>query len=155
MVVTGPMTVRIVLATLRVGVAAFAIWLTIRIVNRRERWAKRLALGLIFAVVVGYPMSWGPMIFVCHKCGEPDWMVAAMDVYNPLVWFVTSVPRWMLKPYEAYTDWWFFFKRGSTRQIAAKDCAEIDEAEFLKKIPSSAPAAIALRSSLPRRAVLQ
>ncbi len=39
--------------------AAFCVWLTVRIVNRRERWAKRLAWGLI-AISAIYPLSSGP-----------------------------------------------------------------------------------------------
>jgi hypothetical protein len=42
-----------------IGIAAFCVWLTVRIINRRERWAKRTALALVFALVL-YPLSVGP-----------------------------------------------------------------------------------------------
>jgi hypothetical protein len=31
---------------LAVSIAAFCVWLTVRIVNRRERWAKRTAVAM-------------------------------------------------------------------------------------------------------------
>jgi hypothetical protein len=42
-------------AVLGVAVAAVAIWLVIRIINRRERWTIRTAVGLIVALV-GYQL---------------------------------------------------------------------------------------------------
>ena len=43
----------ILLSTLAVAFAAFCVWLTVLIVNRRERWAIRTAffLGLFFVEV--------------------------------------------------------------------------------------------------------
>ena len=43
-----------------VAFAAFCVWLVVRIVNRRERWAKWTAVGLA-VILVAYPMSLGPM----------------------------------------------------------------------------------------------
>jgi hypothetical protein len=43
-----------------VMVAALAIWLTVRIVNRRERWAQRVAVGLFFGLPILYLASFGP-----------------------------------------------------------------------------------------------
>src|SRR5437899_2862266 len=39
--------------------AAFCIWLTVRIVNRRERWAKR-TLAAVVGLTVLYVLSFGP-----------------------------------------------------------------------------------------------
>lgn len=40
------------LPTLAVALAAFCVWLTVRIVNRRERWAKwALAIALALAAL--------------------------------------------------------------------------------------------------------
>ena len=44
-----------------VAFAAFRVWLTVRIVNRRERWAKWMAGALIVAAIAGYPLSIGPV----------------------------------------------------------------------------------------------
>jgi len=48
----------IILPALAVGFAAFSVWLTVRIVNRRERWAKVTAVALAIALL--YPASFGP-----------------------------------------------------------------------------------------------
>lgn len=50
----------IVLLSLGVAFAAFCIWLTVRIVNRRERWAMRLALMSVVAVLTWYALTVGP-----------------------------------------------------------------------------------------------
>jgi hypothetical protein len=50
----------IVLPALAVAVATFCVWLTVRIVNRRERWAKWIA-GVIAVLAVLYVASSGPM----------------------------------------------------------------------------------------------
>src|SRR5216684_8578353 len=97
----------ILLPALAFAFAAFCIWLTVRIVNRRERWAKRTALGLAIALIA-YPLSWGPALFVYHKLGEPHWMVGPMMVYEPVVRLLPLVPSWILKPFRAYSDWWYF-----------------------------------------------
>ncbi len=47
------------LPVLAVVFAAFCVWLTVRIINRRERWAKRTALALALAAT--YPLSFGPV----------------------------------------------------------------------------------------------
>jgi hypothetical protein len=49
----------LLLPALAVAFAGFCIWLAVRIVNRRERWAKRLAWGLI-AMSAIYALSSGP-----------------------------------------------------------------------------------------------
>lgn len=49
-----------ILAGVGVAFAAFYVWLGVRIVNRRERWAKRTALGLLLSPVL-YVLSFGPV----------------------------------------------------------------------------------------------
>ena len=48
------------------AVAALAVWLTVRIINRRERWAIRIALGLI-AVSILYVASFGPACWISSR----------------------------------------------------------------------------------------
>jgi hypothetical protein len=87
--------------------AAFCLWLAVRFINRRERWAKRTIVGVAALTIALYPWSWGPSIFVCEKYGSPSWMVTAMEVYRPMVF---AVKKWgrsrILMPYILYTDWW-------------------------------------------------
>src|SRR5438552_2452518 len=83
------------LAILGVACAAFAVWLTVRIVNRRERWAKWTA-----ATVVGLPLlyvlSFGPacwwlskpvkLTFVSLKARQ------APALYSPFGWVARRAP---------------------------------------------------------------
>ena len=76
----------VVLPALGVAFAAFSVWLTVRLVNRRERWAK-----WTFFCVIGMPtlyvLSSGPMIWLAGKVDAPPWVFSALDqVYGPLIW---------------------------------------------------------------------
>jgi hypothetical protein len=53
----------ILFAVAGVAIAAFCIWLTARIINRRELWANRTAAALAVALVV-YPLSFGPAVWL-------------------------------------------------------------------------------------------
>jgi hypothetical protein len=57
----------IVLPALAVAFAAFCVWLGVRIYNRRERWAKWTAAGLVAVVVLVYPLSIGPACWIVAK----------------------------------------------------------------------------------------
>ena len=49
----------IALAIFGVSFAAFCVWLGVRIVNRRERWATRLAVMLAVAMLTWYALGVG------------------------------------------------------------------------------------------------
>ena len=71
-----------VLLSVGVAFAAFCVWLTVRIVNRRERWAKWTA-----AIVVGVPLlyvaSFGPACWISSRANFGD--VAVERTYGPLI----------------------------------------------------------------------
>ena len=69
-------------AIVGVLVAALAIWLIVRVVNRRERWAIWIAAAL-FAAIVDYPLSFGPACWLAG-CGVAP-MKATRAAYWPLV----------------------------------------------------------------------
>lgn len=48
----------IILPALVIAFAAFCVWFGVRIFNRRERWAKWIAVGLTLALIA-YPLSYG------------------------------------------------------------------------------------------------
>ncbi len=81
------------LAFFGVSFVAFCVWLTIRIVNRRERWAKRTAWG-VSSLLLLYPLSLGPacriaatpMDFGFIFPAAPAWM----SPYWPLGWLATD-----------------------------------------------------------------
>jgi hypothetical protein len=54
----------ILLPALSVAFAAFCVWLTVRIVNRRERWAKWTLAGLLIGLPVFYVASFGVAIVI-------------------------------------------------------------------------------------------
>ena len=85
-----------------VALAAFAIWLTVRIVNRRERWAKRTAAALVLLFFV-YPLSIGPALRLNHLCGEWQFVYA---IYDPLLWIGHHGPRFVGEFLYGYCGLW-------------------------------------------------
>ncbi|HLJ12814.1 MAG TPA: hypothetical protein VKU82_16575 [Planctomycetaceae bacterium] len=80
--------------------AVLGIWLTVRIINRREKWAKRAAAMLV-AAFVGYPLSYGPFCWFAVYVG-PDWTRSMWVVlYWPLE-FIAGERGAMRE----ILDWW-------------------------------------------------
>ena len=72
--------------SLAVAFAALGIWLTARIVNRRERWAKRTALALACLPIV-YMLSFGPACWIAatpRVAGNTDEPRIGMRFYFPI-----------------------------------------------------------------------
>jgi hypothetical protein len=96
------------LGFLGVSFVAFCIWLTVRIVNRRERWAKRTA-ATIAAVVILYPLSMGPAMWLwVHAVPDslsPKFQVVAGVVYSPL-WPIFSHSDLFRQMSSAYQRIW-------------------------------------------------
>ncbi|MBI3863307.1 MAG: hypothetical protein HY290_15555 [Planctomycetia bacterium] len=73
----------ILLPTLAVAFGALCVWLTVRIVNRRERWAK-WTLADVVGVPVLYVLSFGPPCWIATRVsGE---FSDAPLIYRPLTW---------------------------------------------------------------------
>ena len=53
----------ITLSIIGIAFAAICVWLTVRVVNRRERWAK-WTLAITVAMPVLYMLSLGPLIWL-------------------------------------------------------------------------------------------
>ena len=86
------------------AVAAFCIWLTVRLANRRERWSKRAAVKLIsLLLLVGYPLSVGPAFWLSQHL-EIDHRL--WGVYAPLVWGVESGPEIIAELFTTYLGLW-------------------------------------------------
>jgi hypothetical protein len=67
------------------GYAAFMLWLGVRVVNRRERWAKWTAAGLAWFSIL-YPLAYGPAYFAVESGRLPDWAaVLIMRPFAPLL----------------------------------------------------------------------
>jgi len=86
----------VLFSVLAVAFPSFCVWLGLRILNRRERWAKRLAVGLVAALPI-YPLSLGP---VCWWLADPppDWLgcspfpKVAPNIYWPIGWVAEHSP---------------------------------------------------------------
>jgi hypothetical protein len=70
-----------------VVLAAFCVWLGVRIINRRERWAK-LTLAVVVGLPVLYVASFGPACWIASRTEIGIGLLQI--VYHPLI---TAMPR--------------------------------------------------------------
>jgi hypothetical protein len=89
-----------VLAVMGVIYAALCIWLTVRIVNRRERWARRTLAGLLVGTPVLYVAGFGPAIWLT-KLDDP-WAPRTAAIYWPLGRAVVDAPEVIGEPLAWY-----------------------------------------------------
>src|SRR5262245_55425344 len=76
----------ILLSTLAVAFAAFCVWLTVRIVNRKERWAKWTLAGVIVLSVL-YVLGYGLVCRLEDTNRLPDWSGRPLAIlYSPMNW---------------------------------------------------------------------
>ena len=82
------------------GFIAFCVWLTVRIVNRRERWALRTAVVLAVVVLAAYPLSMGPACWISSRFTA---IVPAVNVvYRPALRIWPKLP----KPVGSFLQWY-------------------------------------------------
>jgi len=72
----------IVLSVLGVAFAAVCVWLSVRIVNRRERWAK-WTLASVVGLPVLYALSFGPACWISSRL-QPSGELVSM-VNSPII----------------------------------------------------------------------
>jgi hypothetical protein len=73
--------------------AAFCVWLGVRVYNRRERWAKWTAAGLV-VLLIAYPLSVGVAFRLLTLAGDPGWAVDAYhSFYAPIWWLYDNGPE--------------------------------------------------------------
>lgn len=97
----------VILTVLGITFAASAIWLTMRIINRREQWAIRT--GAAVSVVMSlYPPSIGPMWWLIHQSWCPEWgQTAFSTIYYPIIWLYDHGPQPARQAMESFaTLWW-------------------------------------------------
>ena len=90
-----------------IAFAAFCAWLTVRIVNRRERWAKRTAATLILMLAIAstYVLSLGPAILIAQKAkwgGRP-----VSKAYRPVMLMLVHGPKPIKSAIWWYLDFWW------------------------------------------------
>jgi hypothetical protein len=87
----------IVLPALAVAFAAFCVWLTVRVVNRRERWAK-WTLAAVVGLPLLYVLSFGPADArigpsgLIHRAEEDRLLHAYEVIYQPIFWAMHESP---------------------------------------------------------------
>lgn len=92
-------TMSIVLAGLTVAFGAFCVWLAVRIVNRRERWAKR-TLTVVVAAPALYVLGFGPTCWLVDRgflAAKP-----AAVAYFPILKFIYFSNSSASKSIESY-----------------------------------------------------
>jgi len=67
---------------------ASCVWLMVRIVNRRERWAKRTLAGVI-GIPVLYVASFGPACWLDSRVSGSG--IAFQATFRPLIWVADHV----------------------------------------------------------------
>ena len=92
-----------ILGVLGAAVAAFAVWLSVRIISRRERRAIRLAVALI--VLLAYPISVGPVLWMDLHGLTPAW-AQDVPVYYPVQWMRENGPRPIREAINRYLAFW-------------------------------------------------
>jgi hypothetical protein len=98
---------RAVLPTLSVAFIAFCIWLTVRIINRRERWAKRTAACVGVLVPTLYLLGTGPVVWLADRDYLSDSMMEQIDLfYLPLERLYDNGSPAIRAPLDWYLDFW-------------------------------------------------
>lgn len=68
-----------------VALAAFCVWLTVRIIARQEIWAKRTAVGIVAGLPVAYILGFGVACrAIAVPLGGTVKPVPIMDIYLPI-----------------------------------------------------------------------
>ncbi len=73
----------IILPTLAVSFAAFCVWLAVRIINRRERWAK-WTLAALVGIPVLYVASFGPACWIYLRNSNDQRHETLAAIYRPM-----------------------------------------------------------------------
>jgi hypothetical protein len=107
----------LIIAALAIAFAAFCIWLGVRIVNRREKWSKRLAIILAIVSIL-YPLSSGPATWILIKAGDPDWLYKPVRwLYTPHEVVVVHGPEWLQTADMFWGTWWTELAAGNETEL--------------------------------------
>jgi hypothetical protein len=97
----------VVVAVLGVAFAAFCVWLGVRIVNRRERWAKWTAVALLVLTPVLYVLSIGPAAWLHTRHLMPESLSSATrHFYDPIHWIMGHGPEPVGRAITWYAQLW-------------------------------------------------
>ena len=98
------------LPALGVAFVALVVWLTVRIINRREQWAKWTLAGTMIGVPILYVLGFGPICWLYHS----DWFAdddipfaIERHVYEPILWLDEEGPGPMRIAIDWYAHLWY------------------------------------------------
>jgi hypothetical protein len=74
--------------------AALCIWLTVRIINRRERWAKWTLAAAVIGLPMLYVASFGPACWLTKR-DPTTFDRKAPSFYWPVGWACVNGPRYI------------------------------------------------------------
>ena len=84
-----------------IAFVATCIWLTVRIVNRRERWAKRLLAAALVAPVL-YVASFGPACWITSRLDVRGQTIPR--IYTPVVRMWHRGPPLLVRTIDRYAE---------------------------------------------------
>lgn len=91
--------------------AAFCVWLAVRIVNRRERWAKwtlATIVGLPVLYAASFGPAWGKIIGprrVMPGAENDQLLRYSRAIYRPIIWAMNDSPSFA-GTMDRYCDLW-------------------------------------------------
>src|SRR5690349_14399130 len=95
----------IALAIFGIAFAAFCVWLTVRSVNRRARWAKWTLAGIVVGLPMLYVASFGPACWAANNelLPQDEWE----QFYQPMIWVLNPrTPDAISDPIRWYVGLW-------------------------------------------------
>jgi hypothetical protein len=96
----------ITLSIFGVSFAAFCIWLVVRIVNRRERWAK-WTLAVVAVAPVIYLLTYGVAVRYDRRQLLPAWTRPVGErAFAPIYWLLSNGPMPVRSSLAAYSRLW-------------------------------------------------
>jgi hypothetical protein len=73
------------------AIAAFTVWFTVRIVNSCGKLRMRHWRGMGLAVLLAYPLSFGPACWIADRTNAKTGTISA--AYFPMIWLANRSPR--------------------------------------------------------------
>lgn len=114
----------IALVALAIAFSAFCLWLTVRLVNRRERWARRTAVATA-ALLLLYPPSIGPASWMMVHWLPPSTRDVVDAFYSPIA-FVNEHSQFATDVTFRYINLW----------VNLDDLDDLSKAETASVVPS-------------------
>ena len=140
---------QVILLVSSTAVTAFCIWLVLRICNRREKWAKRLAIWAAAVVLAGYPLSVGPACWISSHTGRGAgnvsrlfqpifsiWWNGPKPADRVIAWYATlfAAEDWTLASSGQWTGYrWGEFPPMSCMRLDVDTAKAISEGEDLEE----------------------